>query len=95
MATIATTLQALNVQRPPSPARDNVEQQDKNKDDEDDEANQFAAVDDNPFTLSVITVHLHVMMVKKLMMVFTGKQVSKQRYQSFMVIHQLKNYSIG
>lgn len=49
MATITTAIQALNVQRPPSPVRDNVEQQDKNKDDEDDEANQFAAVDDNPF----------------------------------------------
>ncbi|KAF2603369.1 hypothetical protein F2Q70_00027410 [Brassica cretica] len=49
METIATTLQALNVQRPPPPVRDNVEQQDENKDDEDDEANQFAAVDDNPF----------------------------------------------
>nr|VDD11880.1 unnamed protein product [Brassica oleracea] len=49
MATINTALQALNVQRPPPPVRDNVEQQDENIDDEDDEANQFAAVDDNPF----------------------------------------------
>lgn len=47
MATITTALQNLNVQRPPPPAHANVEQRDE--DDEDDKANQFAAVEDNAF----------------------------------------------
>lgn len=49
MHTITTALQALHVQRPPSPVRDNVEQANNNREDVDDEANPFAAVDDNPF----------------------------------------------
>lgn len=49
METITIALQALNVQRPPPPVRADAEQHDESKEDGDEGANQFAAVDDNPF----------------------------------------------